>query len=334
MKKISSKFILPLIILLLGTGSLLAQNPSSPLWFQQVGFEYDSTTKVYSINLEWEDGEISNGKPQADRYELYRALIGNSNNLDEFDHVATATSANVVDGKYSYTDELDHQGAYEYYLIPFSGTNQGEMSVLIRAFAPTSYCVNLNAEIVDFVSTPQTIIVPGELYEYNAFARHRSPRVQGWVRYTLLDGPTNMTINNESGKLEWSVPSDAVGDYYVKIKATSNEDDRAESIQEWYLRTANQFEIAALGLSIEYSNEEMQISLYPNPASDYLNISKNSDIDVNTIQIIAIDGSVLIEKQLAKQDQITIPLNSLSAGTYFVRMIGTNLNSLSKFVIE
>lgn len=60
------------------------------------------------------------------------------------------------------------------------------------------------------------------------------------------------------------------------------------------------------------------LSVYPNPVSD--NLFVKSDSQIETIQIISITGSIVIEKQVFSEQIVNIPVNSLSKGTYITRI--------------
>lgn len=66
-----------------------------------------------------------------------------------------------------------------------------------------------------------------------------------------------------------------------------------------------------------HENELVQVNIYPNPASGYINISGMNDIE--RVQVISLDGKVLIESTESK-----ININSLMSGNYIVLIEGDN----------
>ena len=66
-----------------------------------------------------------------------------------------------------------------------------------------------------------------------------------------------------------------------------------------------------------HENELVQVNIYPNPASDYINISGMDIID--RVQVISLDGKVLIESTDSK-----INIDSLMPGNYIVLIEGDN----------
>lgn len=304
---------------------LLSGTPSAPIWFQQTGFDYDSTTNVYTIHLKWKDGVIDEAHPKAAGYNLYRTMIGHTNNPAEFELVATIQTQNIT-GEITYSDNLTKAGGFLYYLRGYANGALGEISPIIQAFSLGSYCVNLDAEIVDFITYPETIGIPGTAYKYEAFAKHRSLRVQGWVRYSLLESPEGMLINEKSGEIEWNIPANAEGDHYVKLKAYSLEDSRAESIQEWYIRIANKQEIASLSTSVDNDNNFSLIKVYPNPAVDFITIQNNEESTIRIFDMMGIEQ--ISESTNQFETEKIINVSKLPVGVYTIK-IG---NKIQKFV--
>lgn len=334
---ISSVLTAFVILMFISASNLFAQVPSPARWLQQIGSEYDSTKLVYVIELEWQDGLIDADHPQADEFKVYRSMIGYMQELDDYDFVGTATGDDIVDGKYKFKDNIQFEGGYFYYVCGIYNDIPGEFSPTTQAFSRSSYCVNMDGEIVDFKSFPPTMAIPGELYSYQAYAKHRSLRVQGFVRYHLVEGPENMTVDNLKGIVQWTPPEDAQGNYYVKIRATSDEDSRAESIQEWYIRIANNDEVSSLPTSVFDNNENNSLIIFPNPAGNNININYNAISNNIQIEFISLDGQLLNKRcfTVVQSENIkNISVNELSAGTYFLKIIDNERISSGKVIIK
>lgn len=339
MKRITNGIVLTLMLLLtMGFSEILqAQQPSSPIWFYQKGGSYDSTTKEYTMIIQWKNGKVDSEHPKAEYYEVYRSMLGHWDDVEDFDLVGTISDEESDDGFYLYHDKVEKLAGYEIYVVPYANGQKGERSPVIRAFAPGSYCVSMDAEIVDFISFPETIAIPGEMYEYEAFARHRSPRVQGMVRYQLEEGPEGMTLDNKKGIMQWDVPSDAEGQYYVKIKATSDEDDNAESIQEWYIRIANEDEIEDLYSLVFETGIDESLLVYPNPAIDNINMNYEAKSNRIELEIIDIDGNIVYNNKMNVGigfNSIDLSVSELSTGSYILRIIDNNEISYGKIIIR
>lgn len=75
--------------------------------------------------------------------------------------------------------------------------------------------------------------------------------------------------------------------------------------------------------------------VFPNPVQDVLNISmKPEAINDYTVQIIAMDGRLVMEASVATQASNTfqIPVNQLSKGVYSIRIISENFQEVILFV--
>ncbi len=68
------------------------------------------------------------------------------------------------------------------------------------------------------------------------------------------------------------------------------------------------------------------ISLYPNPASEFINIELGADIPLYGIYIYDMAGRMVLEQDTRLDDNtiFTIPVDSLSQGVYMVTLIGEN----------
>lgn len=81
------------------------------------------------------------------------------------------------------------------------------------------------------------------------------------------------------------------------------------------------------GSSISETNLSSQISLYPNPAKNELNI--NSDLEFKKHELLDLSGRVILE---LRGDQTTVSLTDLPEGNYLLRStLSTNEVSLKKF---
>ena len=79
-----------------------------------------------------------------------------------------------------------------------------------------------------------------------------------------------------------------------------------------------------------------QIDLFPNPVTDDLNINFNSLDGNTTMQLLNVQGKVVIDNQLAQMGNgnAQIDVSSISNGVYFLRMIIENKVVTKKVVIQ
>lgn len=102
---------------------------------------------------------------------------------------------------------------------------------------------------------------------------------------------------------------------------------------------ANSFEISAIKrldfrstpTSITIQAPSSNIKLFPNPASEYLNIvDKSNNEDETIIEISDIDGKLIQEQ--SQQLPCTINISSLKNGIYFCRIKKVNKIEYFKFI--
>ena len=94
-------------------------------------------------------------------------------------------------------------------------------------------------------------------------------------------------------------------------------------------RYVHSSEVFPIGLEEEMSSSEFTV--FPNPSSDHLEV--RSDEEFNRISIYDIQGNHVMTITQLRGKQCTLPLNSLSSGTYMLQMIdGETLRGTTRFV--
>ena len=85
-----------------------------------------------------------------------------------------------------------------------------------------------------------------------------------------------------------------------------------------------------VGIEDQINNQTVRI--YPNPANDVLHITYNGALEVS-LQVFDLQGKLLISKPNNWLDQtMTIPLDQLAAGAYFVRLTSAKGVMTQKFL--
>src|SRR6056297_326257 len=83
--------------------------------------------------------------------------------------------------------------------------------------------------------------------------------------------------------------------------------------------------------SYEHSGKNQSPILYPNPASDYIYIQTESEGNGSDMEVLSLDGSILISKRIhANQEKLDI--NTLHSGIYIVRLKDPKGTVNSKFI--
>jgi hypothetical protein len=77
--------------------------------------------------------------------------------------------------------------------------------------------------------------------------------------------------------------------------------------------------------------QQLQTSLYPNPARDKITIETSGMPKEITLEIVNIEGQQLITRQIS-QPKTQIDISTLPSGVYFVRVINNRTVQVGKFV--
>lgn len=90
--------------------------------------------------------------------------------------------------------------------------------------------------------------------------------------------------------------------------------------------------VSETGLTTENVNSEFEVTLYPNPAKDFIQISSGSSI--KSIQLYSIDGQLVNSINCNNETSKRIGCSELSAGSYMIRLISEDGSvHVSKFQI-
>lgn len=298
--------------------------PPTPIWLRQTGITYDTANNVYSITIEFQHGKLNNHDVRATAFNVYRSLVGLTDKDEEFDLVGTISGDNAKPEAVSFTDFTVKRGVYWYFVKPMGMGLVGERSEKAMIVAPGSYCVNMSSPQLSFTSFPSMVAIPGAKYSYEAYAQHRSLRVQGMVRYELVEGPQGLTVNDKSGFVEWNTPADASGNYFVKVRSYSEDSKTAEAFQEWYIRFGNSEEIKTAIVSGVQEEAVTQARLMPNPAENTVVLQCESKTTSDaTLRIINSVGAEVMNSGInlnVGHNVLNVNVEGLPTGSYVVRI--------------
>jgi hypothetical protein len=200
-------FGLAAIALVATAAVMVAAAPSKPVEFSAK--RVTEPNKPLSVLLSWL--EAGDGDA-ATHFDIYIA-DGETENADDFRLLATVDAVERKDGKnrhlYKYSAEDLAEGVYTFYVVARNddGTSQRTPFKVVHVERPQAK--------LTFVSAPAKTATSGVAYRYQAKATSNQG---GTVRYSLVDGPDGMEINEETGVIEW-VPTEE-GRYEIVIKAT------------------------------------------------------------------------------------------------------------------
>jgi subtilisin family serine protease len=77
-------------------------------------------------------------------------------------------------------------------------------------------------------------------------------------------------------------------------------------------------------------NQELDWSVYPNPASESIMLNGLTNETINSIKILDMNGAVVIEAESVQ----VVPISELNAGMYFVRVIRNGKVEQQKFIVQ
>ncbi len=156
--------------------------------------------------------------------------------------------------------------------------------------------------------------------------------------------PENCSANNP---LNWNLGNEAIKVY--SIKGTTNgsntfdlndwETGTGGVWEDWYIDNGVLNELPGLQpncttLSIAQIETGKQFQLYPNPASDYVNIElANSKIRPKSLKVINQLGQVIKEISVINADKIHITTSEIPVGLYIVEIMSIDNHKLIKKLI-
>ena len=78
-------------------------------------------------------------------------------------------------------------------------------------------------------------------------------------------------------------------------------------------------------------NINTQINIFPNPATNTLNINISNDNHLN-ISIIDITGRIIVNQQVSNEKNISLDITNLTAGIYQLKIQGNGINTNQTFI--
>ncbi len=155
-----------------------------------------------------------------------------------------------------------------------------------------------------------------------------STTAQMWKLTTLSSGVYEISLYNTTEALDVTNNSTSDG-ANIQIYAFTGS---GGSNQKW---TFTQVE-ATKSTSDSYNTDNLyasdEISLFPNPASDYITIRQNKNSEITDIEVFDLSGTTVLKYQAGISSEMIINISNLKAGIYVIRMNCKNDNVYTKFV--
>jgi hypothetical protein len=175
-------------------------------------------------------------------------------------------------------------------------------------------------------------VLPVTLISYTAKAQNNN---------ALLNWKTASEINNSHFVIERSVDGQTFNQIAI-VNAKSAQgadytytDYNTTSGTNYYrlLQVDLDGKTTDLGIkSVKFNLQEVAINAYPNPATDYINLSFEPGV-FNTAILIDVNGKVMNTIKIASIQNIAkIDLSNVNAGTYLVQLKGANAKTVKKVI--
>lgn len=141
-----------------------------------------------------------------------------------------------------------------------------------------------------------------------------------YVDYLVTEG--GVSVYDGNNWVDFDVSDGLAGPVVHRMAIDANDD-------VWVTTSTGISHISNVSVGIESSQDEVSFQVYPNPTSDVLNIVLETqsedvqEIEVYTTAMQKVRGYAI----QPRQQQMTISVNDLASGIYFV-MIGTQVNKI------
>ncbi|RLC24007.1 MAG: hypothetical protein DRH21_06150, partial [Deltaproteobacteria bacterium] len=147
-------------------------------------------------------------------------------------------------------------------------------------------------------------------------------------------GGTTPSGDMRTWTFDWTAPAESTGDvtFYGAFNATNGNGGTSGDV----VYTSNYSVMEhAVGVN-QIGQEDLEVSLYPNPFTDYIRISMKDDKkQVSSIQLFNQAGSMVKQISVASSsNEWRLDANDLNAGMYFVVLETTDNTKVSKSIIK
>ncbi|MCH7534395.1 MAG: T9SS type A sorting domain-containing protein, partial [Bacteroidetes bacterium] len=145
------------------------------------------------------------------------------------------------------------------------------------------------------------------------------PNSHGFVSFTVspVDGITPGTSLEN------------FADIYFDYNSAIRTDTAIVTALDTTISSAKSITVTEISTPTNISEDELlDISIYPNPTSDYIFVSGSIN-EFNQIRIYDLTGKHVINQTLSSADQPKVNVSFLAAGIYFIHLVNANGDSYS-----
>ncbi len=141
---------------------------------------------------------------------------------------------------------------------------------------------------------------------------------------TAIDNCTDPVTNTTQSPAPGTALSDGV--YTITMTATD----------EYGNTSTCDFELTVESiLGVNHNSLDAGVALYPNPASNVVNLVNKTNISLEKMMIYDINGKLVNQIDLrSMQGEKAVDVSSLAAGVYVVRIIGDNASTVKRLIKE
>lgn len=85
-------------------------------------------------------------------------------------------------------------------------------------------------------------------------------------------------------------------------------------------------------VSVQESGIENQLSIFPNPTKDLLNIHLSGETPIEFVEVLDYTGRVLRQQNQIHENRLVVPVENLRPGSYFLRISSESGQAVKKFI--
>lgn len=210
---------------------------------------------------------------------------------------------------------------------------------------------------------PATGYMPGETYTITATGSHEAVVKFGFEvtaednndaktgTFIVTNAAENILTNNDAAithqsdgtnptgdmriwTFDWTAPTESTGDitFYGAFNATNGDGGTSGDVVYTSNYTVMEHQV---GIN-EFGNEEIAVSIFPNPFTDYIRVSlKDAKKQVSGIQLFNQAGSLVKQASVSSNsNEWQLDVNDLNTGLYFVVLETADNEKVSKSIIK